>query len=82
MRRIAVNPTQVAIVGCGRISDLHEMGYRGQEDARIVAVCDTRRGRAREKAKEMGEKGKIFVKEFDIWEMMEKQEELYNDLLK
>jgi len=34
-----------------------------------------------EKAKEMGEKGKLFVKEFDIWEMMKKQEALYNDLL-
>jgi len=35
-----------------------------------------------EKAREMGKKGKIFVKEFDIWKMMEKQEELYKDLLK
>lgn len=35
-----------------------------------------------EKAREMGEKGKVFVKEFDIWEMMEKQEELYNDFSK
>jgi predicted dehydrogenase len=43
-----------AIVGCGRISDLHELGYRGREDARIVAVCDTNRGRARQKAKEWG----------------------------
>ena len=34
-----------------------------------------------EKAGEMGKKGKIFVKEFDIWKMMEKQEELYNNLL-
>ena len=41
----------VAIVGCGRISDLHELGYRGREDARIVAVCDTQRGRARERAR-------------------------------
>lgn len=41
----------VAIVGCGRISGLHALGYRGREDARIVAVCDARRGRAREKAR-------------------------------
>ena len=43
-------PTRVAIVGCGRVSDLHQLGYRGRDDARIVAVCDTRRSRAREKA--------------------------------
>jgi predicted dehydrogenase len=42
---------RVAIVGCGRISDLHELGYRGREDARIVAVCDTKRKNARSKAK-------------------------------
>jgi len=28
---------QAAIVGCGRISDLHALGYRGREDARITA---------------------------------------------
>jgi predicted dehydrogenase len=49
-----VNPVRVAIVGCGRISDLHELGYRGQEDACIVAVCDTKEARAREKAKTWG----------------------------
>ena len=42
---------RVAIVGCGRISDLHELGYRGQEDARIVAVCDSKKARMQEKAK-------------------------------
>jgi predicted dehydrogenase len=45
---------QVAIVGCGRISDLHEMGYRGREDARIAALCDTSKKRARHKAKAWG----------------------------
>jgi predicted dehydrogenase len=40
----------VAIVGCGRISDLHELGYRDRDDARIVAVCDTNGRRARAKA--------------------------------
>jgi predicted dehydrogenase len=49
-----VEPIQVAIVGCGRISDLHALGYRGREDARLVAVCDAKRGRAREKAKAWG----------------------------
>lgn len=45
-----MHPIRVAIVGCGRISDLHELGYRGREDARIVAVCDAKRKRAQEKA--------------------------------
>jgi predicted dehydrogenase len=49
-----VKPIQAAIVGCGRISDLHALGYRGREDARIVAVCDTKKGRARDKAKAWG----------------------------
>jgi predicted dehydrogenase len=47
-----MNPIRVAIVGCGRISDLHQMGYRNRTDARIVAVCDTNKVRARKKAKE------------------------------
>lgn len=49
-----MDPLRVAIVGCGRISDLHQLGYRGREDARIVAVCDTNSSLARKKAKEWG----------------------------
>ena len=49
-----MNPIRVAIVGCGRISDLHQMGYRGREDARITAVCDSNKPRARKKAREWG----------------------------
>jgi predicted dehydrogenase len=49
-----MNPVLVAIVGCGRISDLHQMGYRNRTDAKIVAVCDTNKTRARVKAKEWG----------------------------
>ena len=49
-----MNPIRAAIVGCGRISDLHQLGYRGREDARIVAVCDSNRARARQKAREWG----------------------------
>ena len=47
-------PLGVAIVGCGRISELHQLGYRDQSDARIVAVCDTSRRRAAGKAKAWG----------------------------
>ena len=49
MKRIGVG-----IVGCGRISDLHELGYRNQPDAEILAVCDTNRKRARAQADRWG----------------------------
>jgi len=49
-----MDPIRVAIVGCGRISDLHQIGYRGREDARIVAVCDTNKAAAKKKAREWG----------------------------
>ncbi|MHC1740078.1 MAG: Gfo/Idh/MocA family protein [Anaerolineaceae bacterium] len=49
-----MNPIRVAIVGCGRISDLHQMGYRGREDAKIVAVCDVNKAHAKKKAAEWG----------------------------
>lgn len=49
-----MSPIRVAIVGCGRISDLHALGYRDVEDARIVAVCDTNRRRAQTQARAWG----------------------------
>ena len=49
-----MKPIRVAIVGCGRISDLHQLGYRGRDDARIVAVCDTQQANAEAKAKAWG----------------------------
>jgi predicted dehydrogenase len=49
-----MEPIRVAVVGCGRIADLHEMGYRGRDDACIVAVCDSKGRRARRLAKEWG----------------------------
>lgn len=49
-----MNPIRVAIVGCGRISDLHSLGYQGRKDARITAVCDTNKTHAKQKAKEWG----------------------------
>jgi len=45
---------RVGIVGCGRIADLHALGYQGRADARIAAVCDTRAGAARDKARAWG----------------------------
>lgn len=49
-----MDPIRVAIVGCGRISDLHLVGYRGRQDARVVAVCDPNQARAKKKAREWG----------------------------
>ena len=49
-----MKPIRVAIVGCGRISDLHQLGYRGRDDAVIVAVCDTKKARAKKKARAWG----------------------------
>ena len=51
-----MNPIRVAIVGCGRISDLHQLGYQDRDDARIVAVCDTKKANAKKKAKAWGVK--------------------------
>lgn len=45
---------QAAIVGCGRIAGLHQLGYRGRQDARIVAVCDPNAARARRAAQAWG----------------------------
>ena len=52
--RKTVSKIRTAIVGCGRIAGLHQLGYRGREDARIIAVCDPKAGRARQAAKEWG----------------------------
>lgn len=49
-----MKPIQVALVGCGRISELHEIGYKQREDARIVALCDSNLERAQSAARRLG----------------------------
>ena len=49
-----MKPFRVAIVGCGRISDLHQLGYRDNPDAVIAAVCDTNKATAKKKAHDWG----------------------------
>ncbi|HOT51881.1 MAG TPA: Gfo/Idh/MocA family oxidoreductase, partial [Candidatus Hydrogenedentes bacterium] len=44
----------VGIIGCGRIADLHALGYRGNPDARILAVCDENAERAEQRRIEWG----------------------------
>ena len=45
-----MKPINVAFVGCGRISDLHQLGYQDRQDARLVALCDSNEKAAKEKA--------------------------------
>lgn len=47
-------PIRVAIVGCGRIADLHILGYQDRDDAILAAACDTRRNVAVARAKAWG----------------------------
>ena len=49
-----MKPIGVAIVGCGRISGLHQLGYQGMADAGIVAVCDLNRELAENQAGQWG----------------------------
>lgn len=44
----------MAFVGAGRIADLHALGYAGNADARIYAVCDSLAERAEARRKEWG----------------------------
>jgi len=54
IHRKPLTRVRAAIVGCGRIAGLHQLGYRGREDAQIVAVCDPKAGRARQAARDWG----------------------------
>lgn len=41
----------VAFVGCGRISDLHYLGYQGMDNSKVTTLCDINEKAANEKAK-------------------------------
>ena len=45
---------RVAILGCGRIADLHSRYYLTASDARIYAVCDRDASRAEQRKREWG----------------------------
>jgi predicted dehydrogenase len=70
-------PIRVAIVGCGRIADLHQLGYRDYPDAELAAVCDTNKATAKKRAKEWGV-AKVYTnyqqvledKEIDVVELL------------
>lgn len=49
-----MKPIGVGFLGCGRISTLHILGYRGLPTARVVAVCDTNAKLAHARATEWG----------------------------
>lgn len=49
-----MKPIRVGFIGCGRISDLHYLGYKERKDAVVVAVCDTNEDTAKQKMKEWG----------------------------
>jgi len=50
---------RVGFIGCGRISDLHALGYRQHPDAEIAAVSDLNSGVAEKKAAAWGA-GKVY----------------------
>lgn len=40
-RRKGMDKIRVGFIGCGRISDLHYLGYKNNRDACLYAVCDS-----------------------------------------
>jgi UDP-N-acetyl-2-amino-2-deoxyglucuronate dehydrogenase len=52
---MAAEKIRIGLIGCGRISGNHIQAMRDHADAcELVAVCDTERTRAAEKAAETG----------------------------
>ena len=60
---------RVAVIGCGRISVMHLVPASVLEEAELVACCDIKEDRAKEKAAEYGIKAYT-----DYKEMAEKEE--------
>tara|TARA_B100000609_G_scaffold198112_1_gene196921 strand:+ start:15348 stop:16856 length:1509 start_codon:yes stop_codon:yes gene_type:complete len=54
MRETGQLPVRIAIVGCGRISDLHVRAYQHEPRAEVYAVCDTDGALAQGRADEWG----------------------------
>ncbi|MGW8323847.1 MAG: Gfo/Idh/MocA family protein, partial [Thermodesulfobacteriota bacterium] len=55
----------VGIIGCGRIADLHALGYEGDTEARIYAVCDTNPSAA-ERRKGQWQAEKAYTNHLDL----------------
>ncbi len=49
-----MNTIGVGLLGCGRISTLHALSYRGLPGAKLVAVCDKNAALAKSRATEWG----------------------------
>jgi predicted dehydrogenase len=57
----------VGIIGCGRIADLHALGYEGNPEARIYAVCDTNPASAERRKAQWGAE-KMYTSHMDLLE--------------
>ncbi|MFW9851204.1 MAG: Gfo/Idh/MocA family protein [Candidatus Thorarchaeota archaeon] len=61
-----------AIVGCGRISDLHAPGYLQNPNADVYAVCDVDKERAQEKAEKWNVKPeRVFTEYAELLKLKE-----------
>ena len=57
----------VGIIGCGRIADLHALGYQENPEAGIYAVCDTDRSSA-ERRKGQWQADRVYTNHLDLLE--------------
>jgi len=62
-----MKPIGVGFLGCGRISTLHILGYRGLPMARVVAVCDKNAKLAKARAAEWGVE-KVYTRPEQLFE--------------
>ncbi len=49
VKAVKGKPTGVGIIGCGRIFDLHMLGYEGREDAVVLAAADISEDKLRQR---------------------------------